>query len=568
MGISTDGIVQACCYSPDIWSWFGLSSIGKISFDEWYFIAATYDRTVFKIYINGELDNSKNVSYMPYLNNFPLVIGRACGGDPCLFRPNSPSINGTLDEVAIYNRALTPEEIQQHYQNGLNGLGYCISDLCPDDPNKTEPGICGCGVPDTDSDGDGVADCNDLCPNDPNKIEPGICGCGVSDTDFDGDGTPNCIDGCPLDPNKIDPGICGCSVSDTDSDADGLADCNDGCPYDPNKSDPGICGCGVSDIDSDGDGVADCNDLCPNDPNKIAPGVCGCGAPDTDSDGDGVADCIDNCLTEPNRDQKDSDGDGIGDQCEAPPVVHPDLTANPNPAALNTPVVLTATVDDSATGNSNIASAEYSLDGSTWLPMNAADGSFNSSVENVTATIASLSTGVYEICVRGTDATGKTSEAVCFLMAVYDPSGGFVTGGGWINSPAGAYTADPLLTGKATFGFVSKYQKGAKVPTGQTEFQFKLADLNFKSTSYEWLVVAGAKAQYKGSGTINGMGDYSFMLTAIDGQVSGGGGTDKFRIKIWDKATDSIVYDNQMEASDTSDPTTVIGGGSIVVHKQ
>ena len=41
---------------------------------------------------------------------------------------------------------------------------------------------------------------------------------------------------------------------------------------------------------------------------------------------------------------------------------------------------------------------------------------------------------------------------------------------------------------------------------------------------------------YKGSGTINGSGDYAFMLSAIDGQSLGGGGVDRFRIRIWDKA--------------------------------
>jgi hypothetical protein len=140
-----------------------------------------------------------------------------------------------------------------------------------------------------------------------------------------------------------------------------------------------------------------------------------------------------------------------------------------------------------------------------------------------------------------------------------------VTGGGWIDSPAKAYTADPSLTGKANFGFVSKYQKGANVPTGVTEFQFKVADLNFHSNNYEWLVVGGARAQYKGTGTINGSGSYKFILTAIDGQQPGGGGIDKFRIKIWDSA-DVIVYDNQTGASDTADPTTALGGGSIVIH--
>jgi hypothetical protein len=57
------------------------------------------------------------------------------------------------------------------------------------------------------------------------------------------------------------------------------------------------------------------------------------------------------------------------------------------------------------------------------------------------------------------------------------------------------------------------------------------------------------------------------MLTAIDGQVTGGG-IDKFRIKIWEKASGAIVYDNQMSAPDDANPTTAIQGGSIVIHKQ
>ena len=154
-------------------------------------------------------------------------------------------------------------------------------------------------------------------------------------------------------------------------------------------------------------------------------------------------------------------------------------------------------------------------------------------------------------------------------MVVYDPTAGFVTGGGWVNSPAGAYVADAMLTGKASFGFVSKYQKGTTIPTGETEFQFHAAGFRFQSTIYEWLVVSGPLAQYKGSGTINGTGGYGFLLTATDGQVSGGGGVDKFRIKIWNKASGAVVYDNAMGVSDdiNSANPQVIGGGSIVVHK-
>ena len=49
-------------------------------------------------------------------------------------------------------------------------------------------------------------------------------------TDTDGDGVDDCDDGCPEDPFKSAPGDCGCGVEDLDSDKDGVADCNDGCP--------------------------------------------------------------------------------------------------------------------------------------------------------------------------------------------------------------------------------------------------------------------------------------------------------------------------------------------------
>ena len=79
--------------------------------------------------------------------------------------------------------------------------------------------------------------------------------------------------------------------------------------------------------------------------------------------------------------------------------------------------------------------------------------------------------------------------------------------------------------------------------------------------------MASARAQFKGEGSINGQGRYGFLLTAIDGQISGGGGVDKFRIKIWDKNDgDRVVYDNQPGGSDDADPVTALGGGSIVVH--
>ena len=456
-----------------------------------------------------------------------------------------------------------------------------------------------------------------------------------------------------------------------------------------------------------------------------------------------------------------------------------DVTTAPNPAAVNGAVTLTADVDDQATGGSNIASSEYTLDGgTTWTAMSASDGLFDEVMESVTASFAAPATaGLYEVCVRGTDEPGNVGDPACTTLVVYDPAGGFVTGGGWIDSPDGAVAPIPSLvwdqgfegdaggwfdansgwsglvtrvpsgtdgiassggafhsimegdaqsgpfsrfdgyrdawmgswtaevdiyldpswptgtgfdytvaatgsdgnhqrdyifhvgvhsdgrllvngsnntdftvndfklvndgdgtpyevvsagwytiqhvfreqggalavdlnlldsggttvfsttrfnaadlipaevggnrygwftfidvpggvavdeheltfpvaiTGKGTFGFVAKYKKGAQTPDGNTEFQFKSADLNFHSTSYEWLVMnqGGENAQFKGEGTINGMGLYNFMLWAGD-HDSG----DTFRIRITDAGTDEVIYDNGMHQP--------IGGGNIIVH--
>jgi hypothetical protein len=83
----------------------------------------------------------------------------------------------------------------------------------------------------------------------------------------------------------------------------------------------------------------------------------------------------------------------------------------------------------------------------------------------------------------------------------------------------------------------------------------------------EVLVVTPPKAQFTGSGTVNGAGSFGFTVTVIDGSQPGGGGVDKFRIKVWDKNQgNAVVYDTQLGQPDTADPTTTLGGGSIHIH--
>ncbi len=137
----------------------------------------------------------------------------------------------------------------------------------------------------------------DFCPNDPGKKSAGACGCGVPDSDADGDGTADCVDGCPFDVAKTQPGQCGCGFVDFDADSDGVADCVDNCPVTEN----------AGQADTDSDGLGDACDNCPTGNN----------AGQADSDSDGVGDLCDNCPSATNPNQQDFDGDGLGDVCDA-----------------------------------------------------------------------------------------------------------------------------------------------------------------------------------------------------------------------------------------------------------
>ena len=125
-------------------------------------------------------------------------------------------------------------------------------------------GICGdpCA---TDSDDDGIGDCEDFCPCDPNT------------TDSDSDAIPDCADACPDDATNacLDP----CNL---DSDGDGIGDCEDPCPWNPEAA-----------VDTDNDGTNDCSDPCPLDARNLCTDPC-----ILDQDGDGLPDCKDPCPWE------------------------------------------------------------------------------------------------------------------------------------------------------------------------------------------------------------------------------------------------------------------------------
>jgi hypothetical protein len=86
----------------------------------WTHLAGVYDGSALKIYVNGVLKNTTDASSVGNIGytSQSLRIGTS-NTDPGQY------FNGTIDEVAIFNRALSASEIQALYQNSLNGYNYC-----------------------------------------------------------------------------------------------------------------------------------------------------------------------------------------------------------------------------------------------------------------------------------------------------------------------------------------------------------------------------------------------------------------------------------------------------------
>ncbi|MHC4459039.1 MAG: LamG-like jellyroll fold domain-containing protein [Planctomycetota bacterium] len=105
-----------------------LMSNNIIPLNEWHYITVTFNHGDAAIYIDGQLDISETMSVTSIMNDHhPLTIGAFwsyCGVDHL-----STLMHGQIDEVSIYNRALSAEEIRANMHTRLSG---------------DEPGLVGC----------------------------------------------------------------------------------------------------------------------------------------------------------------------------------------------------------------------------------------------------------------------------------------------------------------------------------------------------------------------------------------------------------------------------------------
>lgn len=245
----------------------------------------------------------------------------------------------------------------------------------------------------------------------------------------------------------------------------------------------------------------------------------------------------------------------------ASPRVGP-LSGAAEPVAVGTQLTLTAAISDPGTADTHTAIVDWG-DGTTAPAM--VQESLGSGT--LTASHAYDAAGVYRVRATVTDDDGAAADATLDAVVVFDPSAGSARGAGWFSSPAGAYLSDVASAGRATFGFLARYQNDATQPFAQPGFRLKTDRFTFDSTTYDWLVVTGAKAQLHGSGRVNGSGDYGFFLSAVDGERIAVDVHDRLRIKIWDIGTGAVLYDTQPGDGEGADPTGTLGGGSIAVGR-
>lgn len=482
-----------------------------------------------------------------------LINNLACAHiDECALGTDSCDVNATCTN--------TPVGFTCTCNPGYEGDGFVCSliDLCPGDPHKTDPGVCGCGVPDSDIDGDGTSDCVDPCPND-------------NPDDLDGDGVCGSVDNCPADANG----------DQADGDGDGLGDVCDSCPLDSaNDLDgDGVCGdvdncpsvANTLQTDSDLDGVGDGCDVCPFDPADDADGDAVCGDVDNcpvvandgqlDSDGDGAGDGCDACPFDPDN---DIDGDGLCGDVDSCPHLPSGLPAtltytgdmlvplsSSGLAAVNLSSILTDAVDGALAGVSLTFEVKDSQSALAGQCTTTTDPSGQA------ACVLNLAPDVYTVSVESAQ-PGCPSAMDESLVVVFDPDVPRATGGGYILPDAESTLPAASPRDKANFGFIVRIDNN-QAAAGNLEFQYTAADINLKSVAMTWYTVSNNSAMFQGLGTINGLGWFTFRVRATDGDQAGGQ-PDSFDITIWAGA------DTEQEPVHRA--KNALSGGSVVIHRR
>lgn len=115
-------------------TWIAAGEENRLSFDNWSHLAVTCDKNTYKMYLNGELIASEavNVQIDQALNPNELLIGSGWNADgTAIF--NGHAFKGRMDDVRIFNVALSEEQIKKSTEGILQNLPPEIKAVSPSD---------------------------------------------------------------------------------------------------------------------------------------------------------------------------------------------------------------------------------------------------------------------------------------------------------------------------------------------------------------------------------------------------------------------------------------------------
>ncbi|MBB14109.1 hypothetical protein CMK22_02500 [Candidatus Poribacteria bacterium] len=78
---------------------------------KWYHVAGTYDQSFIRAYVDGRMEGETRLKDVPDTNDEPLVI--------CAITPEKNFFTGIIDEVGLFNIALTEDDLERIQEMGL-----------------------------------------------------------------------------------------------------------------------------------------------------------------------------------------------------------------------------------------------------------------------------------------------------------------------------------------------------------------------------------------------------------------------------------------------------------------
>ena len=192
-------------------------------------------------------------------------------------------------------------------------------------------------------------------------------------------------------------------------------------------------------------------------------------------------------------------------------------------------------------------------------PTNIPVGEY-SGAGTLSVTCAYTTPGIYTVRATVSDEDGGTSAPAYYRdVIVYDPAGASVMGSGF-------YSGDGQGKTKTHFAFNASFASGASSPNGSVRLWIPGGQLNFEATAVEMLVAAGNRAQFWGTGTLNGAAA-RFRITVVDGDAAGAKRTaDAIRVELWN-AAGAPLYDTQSGAAQDAPALTPVEGGNIQIRR-